>query len=354
MKCAAMAITTGVGPMDRMAFNAMFSADWLFGRKNLARLLPRRWDRLNGRMLSKAARGVQGRILAVERRADLTPQEFRDKYFLTGIPVVLERAAAQWPALKKWTPDYLNTFCGDERIEVLDGQNWQVNRADDREAVSTSEHIVRMRELLKEVKGGGAWYGAFIELLDKYAELRGDLDLGFVRKFGHTSRHLPWHQNIIAKMYVGGAGTATSLHCAAVSNLYVQIYGRKKWVLVAPEFTPFMYPAATRGLNWQSRVDFRNPDFDACPLYRFVDRYETVLEPGDVLWNPPFVWHGVANVTESIAVSCWWINLTRGFSNSLLLGMLTACGRPNPIAMQLGFIRTKSTKSSNFSVHLNK
>jgi hypothetical protein len=297
---------------------------------------------------------VEGRISPVERRSDLTPKLFREKYFLTGIPVVLEQAAANWPTVAKWTPDYLNAFCGNDRIEVLDGQNWKVNRADDREAVSTSEQIVQMSDLMNEVKGGGAWYGAFMELLDKYAELRGDLDLAFVKRFGHANRHLPWHQNIIAKMYVGGAGTATSLHCAAVSNLYIQIYGRKKWVLVAPEFTPFMYPAATRGLNWQSRVDFRNPDFTACPLYRFVDRYETVLEPGDVLWNPPFVWHGVANITESIAVSCWWVNLTRGLTNSLLLGLLTACGRPNPIAMQLGLSRTKSEKSSNFSVHLNK
>jgi len=348
-----MSVSPGIGALERMAFNAIFSADWLFGPKNISRLLPRRWERLHRRMLLQASRGAEGRIQRVDRRSDLTPEEFHKEYFLTGIPVVLEGAAARWPAVKKWTPDYLNEFCGNDRIEVLDGQNWKVNRDDGREAVSTSEHVVQVRELMQEVKAGGALYGSFMELLDKYSQLRGDLDLAFVSRFGHTSRHLPWHRNIIAKLYVGGAGTATSLHCAAVSNLFVQVYGRKRWLLIAPEFTPFMYPAATRGLNWQSRVDFRNPDFGQCPLYRFVDRYETVLEPGDILWNPPFVWHGVANVTESIAVSCWWINLTRGFSGSLLLGMLTACGKPNPLAIQLGFSR-RNTKASNFSVHLNK
>jgi hypothetical protein len=342
-----------IGSLDSAAFSALFSADWLLGRCTRARS-PRRWERLHDRLLAKASQRGPGRSVPVDRRADLTAEEFRDRYFRTGVPVVLEGAAAEWPAIRKWSPDYLQSFCGGERVEVLDGRNWTVNRADGSEAVSTAENTLKMHDLVSQVKAGGAWYGAFIELLDKYAELRDDLDLSFVSKFGHTSRFLPWHKNIIAKMYVGAAGTATSLHCAGVSNLYVQVHGEKRWVLIAPEFTPYLYPAPTRGLNWQSRVDFRHPDFNACPLYRFVDRYETVLRPGDILWNPPFVWHGVDNVTESIAVSLWWINLTRGFRNNFLLAALSTCGSPNPIAMQLGLSKPKVSTSSHFGVHLNK
>jgi hypothetical protein len=339
---------------DRVSFSALFSADWLLGANYVSRLSPRRWEKLHGRMIAKASGNRDGRVIAVDRRRDLTPAEFKRDYLQTGIPVVLEGAAAHWPAVKKWTPDYLSSCYGRDRVEVLDGQNWKVNREHGTDAVSTSEHIFQFRDLINDVKQSGAWYGAFMELLDQYAELRGDLDLSFVKRFGHTIERIPWQRNIIAKMYVGGAGTSTSLHCAAVSNLYVQVYGKKRWVLMAPEFTPFMYPAPTRGLNWQSRVDFRAPDFEKCPLYRYVDRYEAVLGPGDILWNPPFVWHGVANLTESIAVSLWWINLLRGFSNNLLLSALSTCGRPNPIKMQLGLGRSNRPKVSNFAVHLNK
>ena len=59
------------------------------------------------------------------------------------------------------------------------------------------------------------------------------------------------------------------------------------------------------------------------------------------------------NVTQSIAVSLWWINVTRAFSNNALFAFLTLCGRPNPIAMQLGISR-KGPSASHFSVHLNK
>jgi hypothetical protein len=51
-----MSITEVIGSMERVAFNAMFSADWLLGPKNLSKLLPRRWERLNNRLLSRAAR----------------------------------------------------------------------------------------------------------------------------------------------------------------------------------------------------------------------------------------------------------------------------------------------------------
>ena len=101
-------------------------------------------------------------------------------------------------------------------------------------------------------------------------------------------------------------------------------------------------------------MDFRDPDYASGPLYRFVDRYETILGPGDVLWNPPFVWHGVVNLTESIAVSLWWTNATRAFRSNFLLSVLTLCGSPNPIAMQLGLNRTKDDHRSHFGVHLNR
>ncbi len=349
-----MSLDNNLPPLQRLAFGALFSADWFLGPERVARLLPRRWDDLHRRMAAAAPPGGEATVRAVERRRDLAPEEFRDRYFRTGIPVVLEGAAADWPAVRKWTPEYLLATCGRERVAVLDGQNWAVSAREGTAAVSTSETTMSVRDLLEDASRGGAWYAPFLELLNTHADLRADLDLSFVARFGQTNPRIPWHRNILAKMYVGGPQTATSLHCAGICNLYVQVYGRKKWVLIPPKSTPFLYPALSNGLNWQSRVDFRNPDREACPLYRNADRYETVLEPGDVLWNPPFVWHGVQNLTESIAVSLWWTNVTRAFANNALFAALTLCGRPNPIAMQLGVGGRPAAPGSPFSVHLNK
>lgn len=348
-----MEMHAGPGWIDRYAFNASFVTDWFLGRKlGFARTGRRAsWDL---RMLEKMRQRPLGRTFQVERRRDLSPAEFRRAYFLPGKPVVLEGIAAEWPAVKKWSFEYLLQRCGQDRIDVLNGHNWKVQASPGADAVDASERGMKMAELLNGARGGSGWYGSFLELLDKYADMRADIDWTLVRDYGGTSMRLPWQRNIMAKMYVGGPMTSTSFHCAPVMNLYLQAYGRKRWVLVAPRFAPFMYAALSKGLNWQSRVDFRDPDYTEAPLYRYVDRYETVLEPGDVLWNPPWVWHGVQNLTESIAVSMWWVNVTRSFANNAAWTPLAFLGRPNPVLLQLGLEKEPAEKRSAFAVHLNK
>ena len=347
-----MDMNAGPGWSDRYAFNAAFVIDWFLSRK-FGRRRPDRhasWDR---RMLKKMQDRPIGRTLQVERRRNLSREEFRREYFVTGKPVVLEGIAAEWAAVKKWSFEYLLERCGQDDIDVLDGRNWSV-QAQGSQAVNTAERGMKMAELLAGARTGSGWYGSFMELLDTHADLRADVDWQFVRDYGYTSMRVPWQRNILAKMYVGGPMTSTSFHCAPPMNLYLQAYGRKRWVLVSPRFTPFMYPALSAGLNWQSRVDFRNPNFDDAPLYRYVDRYETVLEPGDVLWNPPWVWHAVENLTESIALSMWWCNLARTFASNAVLTPLALLGRPNPILLQLGLEKEPAEKRSAFSVHLNR
>ncbi len=348
-----MDMNAGVDWSPRYAFNTTFAMDWFLGRKfGLARTGSR--ESWHTRMLERMRERPAGRELQVERRRGLTPGQFRREYFLTGKPVVLEGIANEWPAVKKWTFEYLLERCGQDDIDVLDGHNWKVQATPGADAVGASERNMKMQELLAAARTGGNWYGSFMELLDKHADMRDDIDWSFVRDYGSTSMRLPWQRNILAKMYVGGPLTSTSFHCAPVMNLYLQVYGRKRWVLVAPKFTPFMYPALSKGLNWQSRVDFRNPNDQEAPLFRYVDRYETVLEPGDVLWNPPWVWHGVQNLTESIAVSMWWANVARSVSNTPGLTPRAFLGRPNPVLLQLGLEKEPAEKRSAFSVHLNQ
>jgi hypothetical protein len=348
-----MDMSAGPGWADRYAFNTAFATDWFLGRKLGLTRTGRRpsWDRT---MLEKLRDRPAGRTLAVERRRNLGPAEFRREYFLTGKPVVLEGIASEWPVVKKWSFEYLLERCGQDQIEVLDGHNWKVQAGAAADAVVASERGMKMAELLNGARSGSGWYGSFMELLDKHGDMRDDIEWSFVRDYGCTSMRLPWQRNILAKMYVGGPMTSTSFHCAPVMNLYLQAYGRKRWVLISPRFTPFMYPALSKGLNWQSRVDFRDPNYEEAPLYRYVDRYETILEPGDVLWNPPWVWHGVQNLTESIAISMWWANVARTFANNPVLTPLAFLGRPNPILLQLGLEKEPTETRSAFSVHLNK
>ncbi|RYH19390.1 hypothetical protein EON65_26145 [archaeon] len=42
-----------------------------------------------------------------------------------------------------------------------------------------------------------------------------------------------------------------------------------------------------------------SPQFQAFPLFQYCPVYGTVLDEGDVLFNPPYWWHSIRNVTET-------------------------------------------------------
>jgi hypothetical protein len=58
-------------------------------------------------------------VVHVDRRRDLSSEDFHRLYFDTNTPVVLEGAAYQWwPKTQEWNLDYLNSLVGDRECEV--------------------------------------------------------------------------------------------------------------------------------------------------------------------------------------------------------------------------------------------
>jgi len=55
----------------------------------------------------------------------------------------------------------------------------------------------------------------------------------------------------------------------------------------------------------QSQVDFVNPNITKFPFFADIEAFEVVLEPGDLLYLPPFWFHRVTAETTSISVNVW-------------------------------------------------
>lgn len=93
-------------------------------------------------------------------------------------------------------------------------------------------------------------------------------------------------------------------------NFNAQIYGRKRWVLVPPEDSRYVY--YTRDGIEQvifSPVDFARPDTARFPLLAQARRLEFVLDAGEVLYLPPGWWHFVEGLSPAINVNFWWWSL---------------------------------------------
>jgi ribosomal protein L16 Arg81 hydroxylase len=82
--------------------------------------------------------------------------------------------------------------------------------------------------------------------------------------------------------------------------LLAQVVGRKRITLIPSFESHLVY----NHIGVYSQVDCENPDLSRYPLFAKASKFETVLEPGEVLFIPVGWWHQVRSLDVSISVSC--------------------------------------------------
>jgi hypothetical protein len=111
--------------------------------------------------------------------------------------------------------------------------------------------------------------------------------------------NIPFTENFDLRcMFFGNAKARSNTHCDGLSTTVVEVAGRKVWRFVSPKDSPYMYTHVKHPLNFiiSSRVNLFEPDLQQHPLAQHITMYETILEPGDVLFFPSFWWHSVQNL----------------------------------------------------------
>lgn len=111
------------------------------------------------------------------------------------------------------------------------------------------------------------------------------------------------------QIFVGREGTGSPFHHAAVHNMFYMIDGEKKWWFVDPYDSFLAYPVSVLGRAAGILLCLWPDDYNkaAFPLFSYCPVYSATLKPGDVLYNPPWWWHSIKNVTPtSVAVASRW------------------------------------------------
>lgn len=117
----------------------------------------------------------------------------------------------------------------------------------------------------------------------------------------------------------------TSYHCANFNNLFFQIQGRKKWTFVDTRYNGLMYPMFNEKsmdvASFLTNIVLQNEEEmeNNFPLYRYAPKMVTILEPGDVLFNPPWQWHQIENLEDSsIGVATrWFLEKSQLYQNNV-------------------------------------
>ncbi|MFD2566784.1 cupin-like domain-containing protein [Pseudotenacibaculum haliotis] len=265
----------------------------------------------------------KGTIKEVDVRENLSVEEFKKQYLKKKIPVVLKGAAKDWESCQKWTPDFFKELYGEDEVPLID-------------AIYLEQGVkyVKLKQIIEEVLKGNSSYLRFYNLLSRHPERYDDFNKKWLQKLKHKSSYVTFTQ-----IFIGGKNSNTGLHNSHADNLFVQMHGEKEWVLYPNYFAPLIDPPSTTGGTYRvtpKRGKFGQPfnpfqpDYEDYPLYKYIDGYKVVLQPGDVFYNPPYVWHSVRNNTESIGLGYRWVSAFSAFTSSPLYYFLDLCAyRPS-------------------------
>jgi lysine-specific demethylase 8 len=204
-------------------------------------------------------------------------------------PLILERAGADWPAVKRWSPAYLAEVVGD--IQVTPSVGLPDTEVPYNHRDRDFRRPMKVREFVELMRTGDRCYVDQVSVRNLP---------GLEHDFDFESLSPPDVKDVIIWM---GASTRSGMHFDYVDNLYAQVHGTKLVILAAPEEARHLHPFPDS--HSKSQVAPEHPDLDAHPRFSRATLEQSILEPGDVLFLPRAWWHYFASSESSISIACW-------------------------------------------------
>ena len=238
---------------------------------------------------------LSSRFGTIERRSNLSREEFLESYYSANRPVILLDLVHTWRAFSLWNPEYLKATCGGESVEIMSGRE-----TDPQYEVNSERHkrTVLFRDYVDMVTSAGESNDFYLVANNHFLEKER------MKQLYDDIEVFPEYldsNNLAGSVFFwfGPAGTITPLHHDTLNIFMAQVYGRKRVILIPSGQTPLVY----NDVEVYSKVDCDNPDYDNYPVFRDVDKIEVVLEPGEVLFLPVGWWHHVKALDVSITVT---------------------------------------------------
>ncbi|XP_028993885.1 bifunctional peptidase and (3S)-lysyl hydroxylase JMJD7 isoform X2 [Betta splendens] len=255
------------------------------------------------------------------------PLQFYRNWIGPNKPCIIRKAFSHWPALSRWTPDYLREKVGSKIISVAVTPNGYADAVSGDRFVMPEERQMSFSSVLDIIEGKVEKCGVFYiqkqcsNLLEELPELTQDVE-----------PHVPWMSSALGKLpdavnfWLGEADAITSLHKDHYENLYCVISGEKNFILLPPTDRPFIpygvYQPAVYHQGYDSdfeAVDQSNtekvpwipldplkPDLEQYPEYRHARPVRCSVKAGEMLYLPSLWFHHVQQSHGCIAVNFWY------------------------------------------------
>ena len=240
------------------------------------------------RQLSSAAAGIP-------RQDRVRGQDFLDQFYAPGRPVVLTEMIADWPALARWTPDYLKQAVGPAVIEFQGGRDGDPLFERNKDAHRQSMPFDAFIDRIAEAPGNDAYLTAYNSARNAQALAPLARDIRPLEEI--LTREASYPDGM---MWIGPAGAFTPLHHDLTNNLIVQVVGRKRLMLAPAAYAGRLY---NRQHVFSEVLDLQSFDASRFPDLGGVHAYEVTLDPGEALFVPLGWWHQARALDFSVTLT---------------------------------------------------
>jgi len=233
-------------------------------------------------------------IAGIERRAGLGTQEFLERYYAAGRPVILTGEMAGWPALTRWTPNYLKARVGSAPVDYQGGRIADAGYEQAMPAHRRQAPFNQFIDAITHTAGNDLYITAYNSAANRAALAPLFEDLRPLAKFLDGGPET-------AMLWVGPAGTFTPLHYDLTNNFIGQIIGRKRLKLLPASEVGRLGEA---GSVYSPIKDLDQPlDAAAHPRMNGARLFDIELAPGEIIFVPFGWWHQVRALDFSVTAT---------------------------------------------------
>ncbi|MEH2042444.1 cupin-like domain-containing protein [Nostoc sp.] len=234
-------------------------------------------------------------ISSIERRSNLSYDDFVKEYASIGKPVIITDVVKNWKASAKWDFNFFQKKYGQIKTDGVRDRNNGTNIS-----MTIGDYI----NYLETGDTDKSLYLIDFPLFD-HPELYEDCEVPIycnnllerlpeklLRKYG-------FEQYIF--LFMGRKESSLGLHFDGfcTQSWLGVIYGRKRFILIPPDQQEFVY---------DGEIDAFNPDLEKFPLYANVKPVEFILNSGEIIYIPSMWWHQGENLGSTIALGFNTVN----------------------------------------------
>lgn len=235
--------------------------------------------------------------MEVQRKSNITYEEFMEEHHNPGIPVIFTDATKLWKASGLLTPDWFREHFPNKKSDIVNketGKPYLMKEVMDLVEQSTVDDPAPY-PLLFNINN------EIPEILD----LLKPLNLNYAKPNWLDDKLFKrGNWGGVTELFVGGPGGKFPYvhkdyyHLSAWIN---QLYGEKRFTVFPRGQEDLLY--VTKKNQWRSEVNIFEPDYEKHPKFKYATPINFTVGAGETLYIPFGVWHSAYSVTPTISVA---------------------------------------------------